>query len=209
MFKEKLIPWIRIYFSPRVVVRRGLAEREKNKRYLIGLVYLFGVCFILVQAFFRTLGDHIDITWILASSVMFGFPIGLVLWLMYSGIFYWIGRLLGGCGEWEELRIATAWAFIPYVSRLIIGLPQILLFGQELFKSYTVQIELNLLLLLLYVFFMILNIIFVLWFFFVLFVSIAEAHQFTIWQGMGTVLIGMTLLFFGLKYGLGIVIFPY
>jgi signal peptidase I len=116
--------------------------------------------------------------------------------------------LFGGKAAWKNVMTAVAWTFVFYVAKLVIWLLSALSFGEETFTLYTPNIDSSFFLLLLYFFFLTLDMILTVWFYITLFLSVAEAHQFSFWKGTLTVILGIALLWLVLKYVFHTVIMP-
>lgn len=179
-----------IWIRPRQTIRT-LLDEEATLPLTYLWVPLFGITFAAVQVFLRDFGDLVSFPKLLFSFVWLGILLGAVFWLIYSVLFLYLGRLWGGTGTWREIHTALAWAFVPYLGKLILGLFQLLLFGSELFMRETPRLDQHGLLLILYLFLLLLDAILTIWFYFVLFKSIAEAHRFSVWKAIPVVLLGI------------------
>ncbi|WP_169713833.1 YIP1 family protein, partial [Paludifilum halophilum] len=171
-------------------------------------VSLFGISFTLDQISFSEYGDWYSLSYLLLISLPIGIAVGFAVWLLYGVLFWGVGKLFGGQATWQEMQGAVAWAMIPYIAKLILWYLRALFFQEETFTLYTPTIENSLLLLFLYFFFLVLDVLFTLWFYGILFKSVAEAHRFSFWKGAPVVLISIAVLWVALKYGANLVIMP-
>ena len=99
------------------------------------LLILAGITNSIDNAISRGTGDSMSITTVLISAVIIG---GLFGWLGYY-IYAWAlsatGRWLKGKAINAEFRTIIAWSSVPAICSLVLLIPQLLLYGDELFKS--------------------------------------------------------------------------
>ncbi len=63
-------------------------------------------------------------------------PVGGILALYLGGfLFRWTGEWIGGRGSSRNIRAAIAWSSVPVVWTLPVWIPELALFGQELFTT--------------------------------------------------------------------------
>lgn len=197
-----------IWIHPRRTIRDLLDEnRDRALAYL--LVFLFGISFTMDQISFSEYGDWYSLAFLLGISVPIGLPVGLLMWLLYGGMFWGIGRLLGGTAAWKDVMTAVAWAFIPYTAKLLIWLLRALSFGEETFTLFTPNIDNSFPLLILYFLFLLLDVVLTVWFYAILILIVSETHQLTFWKGALTVILGIATLWLVLKYLFYTVIMPF
>jgi hypothetical protein len=130
-----------IWTSPRQTVRRIVAE-DPN-RHVVLLVCLAGIGEALNRASTRNAGDKLPVGAIIAIAVVLG-PLGglLGLWI-YSHLIRWTGTWLGGKAPREHVRTAIAWSSVPAVFALPLWIPELLLFGSEMFTQATPRLDAN------------------------------------------------------------------
>ncbi|MBN1993686.1 MAG: hypothetical protein JW953_13375 [Anaerolineae bacterium] len=97
------------------------------------------------------------------------------------------GGWFGGQANAVQVRAAIAWASVPKIWGLLLWLPQLIIFRQELFVSFTPRIDTNPMLLLLLLGFGALELVIDGWAFIVLLKCLGEVHQFSAWKALGTV----------------------
>src|SRR5690606_22160631 len=132
-------PLFLIWYRTREVIEEKLEDTSKEQ--IILLIAVFGIALMLNNAAARGLGDHYSLGIILLYSMIFGPLMGALAWVILSGLLHWISRLLGGTGTWKETRTAVAWSTVVYSAMLVLWIPQLLLFGQELFTTETPRID--------------------------------------------------------------------
>lgn len=176
-------PLFSIWFRTREVIEEKLEDTSKLQMFL--LIAVFGITLTLDNAALRSLGDRYSFGSILIYSVILGPLMGVLYWVILSGLTHWTSRLLGGTGTWKETRTAVAWATVIYSAKLVLWVPQLFLFGQELFTTETPVIDNNLFLLTLIFLFGLLELALQVVFIIVLSKSLGAAHRFSAWRGFG------------------------
>lgn len=205
--KEDVIRWFgRIGFRTRETIREVSEEDPRLFSYLWAA--LFGFCFYLVQADLQEYGNVAPLSVVLGYGLIIGPFFGFLYWLVFAAAFWGMGKLLGGGATWGEMTNAVAWSYIPYFGKVLLLALQFLLFGEELFTSYTPRMDESGLLQLLYLLFLLLEIIVTLWFYLVLIVSVSEVHRFAWWRAGVVVGVGVLVIAWVLLFGFRILIFP-
>lgn len=206
---EKETPLLSYWVRPRQTIR-FLLQNGTSPFLLYTLIPLFGIVFALDQLFYRgDWGDYLPFPTLVGGSLLLGIPIGFLIWFLYSGLFWGIGKLLGGTGEWREMRITVAWASLPFVGKLMIWCWQILLFQEEMFTSDTPSIDGSAPLKLFYILLILCDLILNVWYFLHLSKSIGEVHQYSAWRGGLVIFFGLVVLWCFFYFGLDILIFPW
>lgn len=177
--------WLTIWTKPRGTVR-AIIDADPT-RHLWKLAILAGI----YRAFDRIYGSEIADSSSLGLILLFSLLGGLIagpLAIVFAGfIFRVVGRMLGGqATDSEDTRAAVAWASIPSIAALLPILIGILLYGKEMFTIVTPRIDANPLS---YILIVAAEIIFNFWAFFLLVKCIAEAHRFSAWRGLLTVIL--------------------
>lgn len=122
-----------IWTQPRATIAQ-LCE-VSSSRAVFTLVILGGIVSVLDKAVTKSLGDAVSMTVILAVAIAIGPIFGLIGLYVGPWVLAKTGSWIGGNGDRRRLRIAWAWSYaIPVVIGLLY-IPQILLFGNELFTS--------------------------------------------------------------------------
>lgn len=184
--------WLQIWVHPRQVVREALLLPDKKREWL--LVVLFGLTLGLEQSSMRELGDSIPFSWILLLSVLLSPILGMIYWFVISGIAYWLGRSMDGAATWKDMKTAVAWAGVPFIMKLILWVPELAFFGEELFQSSMPSLGSNPLLFLFFMVMWLVDLVIVIWYVVVLCKSVGEAHSFSAWRGLFSLLLGGLLL---------------
>jgi hypothetical protein len=181
-----LNPWLAIWFRPRATIR-SILDDDPGRQVLL-LSMLWGASFSINAARWKSHGDLFTVPLILTLAVILapsgGFPV-----LYLQGLFFaWVGRLLGGKGRARDLRAAFAWSSVPNVVSLILLFPAIALFGSDLFTSSPPRIDAHPLLFFLLISYALVELILLTWGFVIFIKCVAEAHHFSSWRGLTTVI---------------------
>jgi len=185
-------PLVTIWLRTKELMEEKLDHTTKKQ--LLLLIAVYGVAVALDNASIRNLGERMPFERILIYSIVLGPIMGALYWFLLSGLTHWTSRLLGGAGTWKETRTAVAWATIPYSTKLVLWVPQLLLFGREMFTAETPVIVNNLILLTLFFLFGLLETIINIGFIVVLSKSLGAAHQFSAWRGLGALVLPVVVM---------------
>ncbi|MFC4075491.1 YIP1 family protein [Salinithrix halophila] len=195
------------WITPKRVIRRLL---DMSLAWYVPLipVLLSGVTFTIAQVSYRDLGDYFEFGSLLLASFGIGIGVGPLLWLLFSGLFYGVGKVFKGQASWRDMQIAVAFSLIPYVFKLLLWMVQLLLFGDEMFTDFTPRIDDSFFLTLFYLFFLLIQVILTIWYVVLLFFAVGEAHRFSTWIGLPVTLISVGLIWIVSKYVFDIVLYP-
>jgi hypothetical protein len=140
------------------------------------------------------MGDALSLPVVFLHATVFG-AIGGVISLHISGaLIRWTGSWLGGQATFDEVRAAIAWASVPQIYLLVLWIPELLIFGEEMFTTATPRIDSSPLLAFLLLAFAGLEIVVGAWNIVVYRKCIGEAHQFSAWKGLAsTILAGLII----------------
>lgn len=190
---KKLNPWLSIWVKPRETMRQVFGTSP-------GLIHLLLLLGVFVEAFDQVSMEfpaEVALGWgkiglIISLYVIIMYPLN---YYAFSPFFSWFGSKLGGKGTTERVRYALAYSYIPYFySFIIIWIPSLLLFGKENFTVETPVIDSSFLLTMIYAFFQFVNVIFAIWALVIAMKCLGEAHEFSAWRALWTVLIPTTIL---------------
>jgi hypothetical protein len=108
---------------------------------------------------------------------------------------HWIGSRFGGQASPVEVRAAFAWSSVPNIWSQILWIPQLALFGKELFTSATPKIAANPFLALVLLGFLGVQLVIAIWAFVVLLICLSEVHRFSIWKALATIVVSGLAIF--------------
>ncbi len=122
-------------------------------------------------------------------------PIGGLISLYVGGaLIRWTGRYLGGSASPENIRAAIAWSGVPVIWSLILYVPGLALFGQELFTSETPRIDASSSLMLIYMVFSLIEVIIGIWALVVFLKSLGQVQGFSAWKALGNIILSVLVI---------------
>ena len=185
---EELKPFRTIWTRPRDTVRRIIAENPEL--HVVLLVCLAGIGQTLDRASMRNAGDNMPMAAIIGVACVFG-PLGglLSLWVG-SHLIRLSGTWIGGAGSREHIKTAIAWASVPAVVALPLWIPQILLFGSDMFTEETPRLDAQPMLLIPFFAIALAEIVLGVWGAVLLCNTTAEVQGFrSAWRGLGNIIL--------------------
>jgi hypothetical protein len=138
---EPLNPWFSIWIKP----RRTIAQivREDPTSWVLFLAAMAGITQILDNAVMRSLGDQWEWHHIVIFAVIAGPIAGIIGLFLISFLLRVTGAWFGGEGSPEDVRAAYAWSGVPILWIMPLWVPQLLIFGQEMFTTATPMMDAN------------------------------------------------------------------
>ncbi len=136
---QPLNPFLSMWIRPRATMRQIL---DSDPQYLvIVLAMVGGVVNALNHASIKNMGDQAGLGVILMVPGTVG-PLGGLIRL-YLGVWRvsWTGRCMGGTGSAEHIRCAIAWGSVPALWVGILWLPELVVFGDEMFTTEMPSVE--------------------------------------------------------------------
>lgn len=190
---QQLTPWFSIWTKPRKTIQQ-IIESDPEKLVLL-LAGIAGISRALDRASLKSMGDRLDWPIIVVIALIAG-PIGGILMLYIAGaLVKWTGSWIDGQGTPEKIRAALAWSSVPVVWVLPLWIPEIAIFGQELFTTQTPRIDASLSLALLLMAFGLLEVTVGIWTIVILAKCIGQVQGFSAWKGLGNLLLAGLVLF--------------
>jgi hypothetical protein len=167
---------------------RQILESDPE-RLVLALAAIAGVSRALDRASLKSLGDHLPLVAVLGLSIIGGALSGLLLLYLYGFLVRWTGRWFGGSGSAPQLRAAIAWPNVITCWALLLWVPQLLLFGNELFTTETPRLDADPGKGLLLLGFFSLEIVVALWFIVVFLKCVSEVQGFSAWTALANALV--------------------
>lgn len=195
----KLNPWWSMWIYPRATVRQILDSGATRMVPILAAVY--GISYVLDRASMRGVPPSMSPWAVLALAIVIGPLSGFISVYLGGAIMGWIGRRLGGVGTTQEVRTAMAWASVPHIEALVLWIPTLALFGREVFyndnpifdawaDAQPLVVWPAMLLLLL------VSVTAGIWSVVVTLKCLAEAHQFSAWRALTSVLVVLSPFIF-------------
>lgn len=125
--------FIKIWTSPREVFK--YINDNKYDKFVHILLVLAGIAKSFDKASENDMGDNLPLLAVIAFCVFLGGLFGWISYFIYAALLRWTGKWLNGKGDTESLLRMISHAMIPSICVLVLLIPQILLFGNGIFKS--------------------------------------------------------------------------
>jgi hypothetical protein len=183
-------PWFSIWTEPRATMRKVLDTDPEYLVFMLGI--LLGVSDCIDRAYSKNSGDMFTIPAIFALCAIMGPIGGLTLLYGLSALLKWSGKLLGGHGSHSHIRAAFAWSSVPLIWGLLLWIPGLALFGEELFTKETPRIDSSDILAVAYACWSGLQVVLFFWGFIVFLKCLAEAQRFSAWRALLNVLLSVS-----------------
>ena len=187
--KEELNIWTSIWINPRKTVRYAI--NHKPMGFALALAAVVGLDDFLNKATEKNLGDSMALPLIVLLAIIAGPLMGLISWWIGAGLMSIIGKWIGGQGTFADLKMAVAVAYIPLIIGSILWIPDILVLGNAMF---TEDMDVSIGKLIWFFFSSLLSIVVAVWGFIATIKAIAEAHRFSSWRALATIIIPTILL---------------
>lgn len=172
-----------MWFHPRRTIRQ-IVDTDPDRKVLI-LAAIAGIGETLDKASTKSTGDHLSLVAILLLAVIVG-PLGGIMSLYISGaLLRWTGNWIGGRAEARDIRSAFAWASVLAIWAMLLWLPELLIFGKELFTTETPKIDESIALATLLFAFVTIEVIVGLWTVVVFLKCLGEVQGFSAWKALG------------------------
>lgn len=123
----------KIWASPRLVFK--YINESHYDKYMIVLLALAGISRAFDRASLKNMGDTMAIAEILGICIVLGGLLGWVSYYIYAALLSWTGKWLDGKGDTNSILRILAYAMIPSILALILLIPQVGIYGAEIFKS--------------------------------------------------------------------------
>lgn len=123
----------KIWTSPRAVF--AYLENKKYNKYVPVLLVLIGVVRAIDKAVEKDLGDKLPLIAVLAVCVFAGGLLGWITVYLYGALIAWTGNLLKGVADTSSVVRVMAYGMVPAVCSLFVIVPQIAIFGNDMFRD--------------------------------------------------------------------------
>ncbi len=123
--------FIKIWTEPRRVLK--YIHETKYEKYFYVLLFLAGVSGAFDRAANRNLGENASLLGLIAGCIILGGFLGWLSYYIYAALLNWTGKWLDGKGDTDSIYRILAYAMIPSAISLIFLVPQIAVYGIDLF----------------------------------------------------------------------------
>jgi len=187
-----LNPWLSIWTQPRRTMRQILDSDPERNIYVLATIA--GVSRVLDRASLRSMGDEVPIFVILGLALIAGTVGGVIMIYLYGSLLRWTGKWFGGSGTNIEVRAAFAWPNAILAWALLLWIPELLIFGEELFTSETPRLDASMTLTLLYLGFLFLELVIGVWCAVAFLKCLGEAQGFSAWRALANSIVALLVL---------------
>jgi hypothetical protein len=175
-------PWRTIWTRPRATIRR-IIDTDPQRQVTL-LVVQAGIGQALDWAAMRHVGDQLPLTTILGIGVVGGVLGGLIGLHLGGWLLRVTGGWLDGGATPEAVRAAIAWASVPRVFALILWLPNLLIFGKDMFTTATPTLNAHPALGAVVIGFGLVEAVLAIWSLVLFLTCLGEAHRFSAWKAL-------------------------
>lgn len=184
---QKLNPWLSMWMQPRATIQQIIDDDPK--KLVLLLAACSGVFETLSRASERSTGDNLDLPIIFAMAIILG-PIGGIIGLYISGaLIGWTGRWIGGKASFVQVRAAIAWSMVPFLWLSLLWIPELILFGREMFTTEMPRTQASDFLVFTLISFGVVEIAGGIWTVIVYLKSLGQVQGFSAWKALGNVLL--------------------
>lgn len=183
-----------IWTHPRLTVREIVLTNPAL--HVTSLACLAGIGQALDRASMRSSGDSTPLITILGVACVIGPLAGLFNLWIGSHLLKLTGNWIGGIASREHLKTAIAWGSVPAIATLPLWIPQLLLFGSEMFTSATPTLDAQPMLLIPFLLMSLVELVFGIWSLVLMCNTIAEVQGFrSAWRGLGNAILAFAVIF--------------
>jgi hypothetical protein len=119
---------------------------------------------------------------------------GVIVYQLWIWAIDFCAMWFGGKGTFKKTQTAFAWAMLPTIVALLLSLISYVLFGDELFKSYTPKIDTSQFLTISYWVLGSLEVVLGIWHFVLLVATVAEVQRFSALKSVASLVTGFLIL---------------
>lgn len=123
----------KIWVEPRRIFK--YINDKQYEKYFYIILFLVGVVRAFNRASLKNMGDKTSLFIIIGSCVILGGFLGWISYYIYAALLSWTGKWLGGTGNTSSIYRVTMYAMIPSIFSLIFLIPEIAMYGNDVFKT--------------------------------------------------------------------------
>ena len=139
----ELNPWVSIWTQPRATIQQIVDSDPEQLVLIVAGLSGFASTLNSVPDSGLGFGDRYPWFYIVLFCALIGSLLGIVGLYVFSFLLHWTGKWLDGRASQPLIRAAGAWAQVPIIWGLLIWVPLIALFGQDLFRAGSFGLESN------------------------------------------------------------------
>lgn len=188
---------LEMWVKPRNTIRYII--QTNPTQFVLIIAMLSGIFQVLGNFAQKGYGDYISLLNMYLISIIAGPVLGLISFYLFGALLNWTGKWIGGTADSEKIRAAYAWGLVPYITlKLVLVIPEILFFGNDIYRSDMTLVLESTLLMVLFVFTVLLEIIGWIWTTIILLKALGEVQGFSAWKALGNVLLAFLVIFIAL-----------
>lgn len=185
--------FIKIWTSPRQVFK--FINDNGYDKYVIYLLVLSGISGAFYRAIEKNMGDNRSLWTIVGTCLIVGGLLGWMPYYFYAALVNWIGKWLKAEGNTNSILMMLSYALIPQVVALILLIPQIAIYGNDIFKSDENISDGGLISNFIYYTAIILEFILVIWTIFLCVIGTSEVQKLSIGKAILNLLLPLIVIF--------------
>ncbi|WP_028596700.1 Yip1 family protein [Paenibacillus assamensis] len=192
VWRQRLRALGEMWFNPREVMREHMQVTKSD---------WFSLLLVGISSFFGTLdsyakdgmGDHSPLATIILLAFVVGIISGVISYYISSFLMLWIGTMLGGTADSQEIRAVNGLAgYGPTAITGLLWIPSLLIFGKQVFTTTATGFLVAGWAALL----AIVSFVVVIWGIVILVIGISEAHQFSKKRALATIILPTVFILF-------------
>lgn len=172
----------KIWTSPRLVFR--YLNDTRYDKFVTFLLVLAGISKAFGRASLKNMGDDLPLIGVLSICIILGGLLGWIFYYIYAALLSWTGTWLNGKGDADSLLRMISHAMIPMIVSLILLIPQISVFGNEIFQSDSNIYGTGMAATIMYYFTSYLGIALSIWTIVLLVIGISEVQKISVWESI-------------------------
>jgi Yip1 domain len=190
--EQSMNPWTSIWLKPRATIQNIVDSNPT--RWVLLLAALAGFSSALDQASLKSMGDKYEMPVIFVMAAIAGPICGIIGLYIGGALLRWTGAWIGGQDSAQHIRAAVAWSSVPYIWALLLWIPAVLLFGNELFTIETPVMDANLTLLMMYLGVGVLQLAIAIWAIIVFLKCLGQVQGFSAWKALGNTVLAVLVI---------------
>ena len=177
-----LNPWVAMWTQPRATIQQIVDTNPK--RFVLPLAALVGFSRYLDSCSYKNTGEVLEWPRIILLAGAIGPILGLLALYIGGWLLRWTGKWVGGNASLQNIRAAIAWSGVPILWALLLWIPALLLFGQELFTKETPILSASSSLSSTFLVYGLIDIVIAIWAFVVFLKCLGQVQGFSAWKAL-------------------------
>jgi hypothetical protein len=125
--------FIKIWTEPRNTFK--YINDNHFDKYVTVLLLLSGISRAFDRASLKNMGDKMSLGALIGVCIIAGGLFGWMTYYIYAALISWTGKWLGAKGNTKSILRVLSYAMLPSIIALIFLIPQIVVYGNGIFKS--------------------------------------------------------------------------